>query len=102
MAAMLMAGLDGILNGMEPTPLGYGPIDENIFRWTDEQRSKIQPLPDSLASALRALQADHEYLLKGGVFTRDLLDVWIARKKKEAQEIQSRPHPHEFEMYYAV
>ncbi len=102
MAAMLMAGIDGIVRDLDPAALGFGPIDENIFRWSDEQRANIKPLPDSLSSALRELTADHEYLLQGDVFPRDLIDVWIARKSKDAQEIQSRPHPHEFAMYYAV
>lgn len=102
MAAMLMAGLDGIKKNIEPSEYGFGPIDENIFNWTDEQRARIRPLPDSLSSALRALSDDHDYLLEGGVFTKDLLEVWIERKAKESREIQSRPHPHEFEMYYAV
>ncbi|MCU0692367.1 MAG: type I glutamate--ammonia ligase [Polyangiaceae bacterium] len=102
MAAMLMAGLDGIAKGLDPTAQGFGPIDENIFEWSDERRSQIKPLPDSLASALRDLAADHDYLLQGGVFTQDLIDVWVERKTKEAREIQSRPHPHEFAMYYAV
>ena len=102
MAAMLMAGIDGIKKNLDPGALGFGPIDENIFTWTDAKRATIKPLPDSLASALRALTRDHEFLLAGEVFPKDLIDVWIAKKNKEAEEIQSRPHPHEFAMYYAV
>lgn len=102
MAAMLMAGLDGIKRGLDPSALGFGPIDENIFHWPEEKRATIKPLPDSLSAALRALKRDHEYLLAGEVFPRDLIDVWTTRKTKESQEIQSRPHPHEFAMYYAV
>jgi glutamine synthetase len=102
MAAMLMAGLDGIRRHLDPEKMGFGPIDENIYTWTDAKRATIKPLPDSLSSALRQLRNDHEYLLAGGVFTSDLIDVWIARKTKESAEIQSRPHPHEFAMYYAV
>jgi glutamine synthetase len=102
MAGMLMAGIDGIKRGLDPTVEGFGPIDENIFTWSDEKRATIKPLPESLAEALRELDMDNEYLLAGEVFTRDLLDVWIARKTRESREIQSRPHPHEFAMYYAV
>lgn len=102
MAAMLMAGIDGIQRKLDPSAMGFGPIDENIFKWSDEQRSTIRPLPDSLMSALRSLAGDHEYLLAGDVFPKDLIDVWIARKSIEAREIQSRPHPHEFSLYYSV
>jgi glutamine synthetase len=102
MAGMLMAGIDGMKRELDPTTLGFGPIDENIFTWSDEKRAQIMPLPDSLASALRELAADNEYLLQGEVFTPDLIDLWIARKDREARDIQSRPHPHEFSLYYAV
>jgi glutamine synthetase len=102
MAGMLMAGIDGIKRDLDPTAEGFGPIDENIFTWSDEKRATIKPLPESLAEALRELDTDQDYLLEGGVFTKDLLDVWIARKTRESREIQSRPHPHEFAMYYAV
>jgi glutamine synthetase len=102
MAAMLLAGIDGVKRALDPTPMGFGPIDENIFKWTDAEREKIRALPDSLAVALRALASDFEYLLAGEVFPRDLIDVWLTRKHAEAREIQSRPHPHEFSMYYAV
>jgi glutamine synthetase len=102
MAAMLMAGVDGISRKLDPTAEGFGPIDENIFNWSNEKRATIKPLPESLAEALRELEGDNEYLKAGNVFTPDLLDVWVARKTKESREIQSRPHPHEFAMYYAV
>lgn len=103
MAAMLMAGLDGIKRNLDPGAMGFGPIDENIFSWTDAKRAAtIKPLPDSLGGALRSLGKDHEYLLAGEVFTKDLIDVWIAKKTKEAEDIQARPHPHEFALYYAV
>jgi glutamine synthetase len=102
MAAQLMAGIDGIKRALDPTKLGFGPIDENIFKWSEEKRATIKPLPDSLSQALRELQHDFEYLLAGEVFSKDLLDVWCARKSAEAAELQARPHPHEFAMYYAV
>lgn len=102
MAAMLMAGLDGIRGNLDPTALGFGPFDENVFHWPEEKRAKIKPMPDTLTGALDALKADHEYLLQGGVFSRDLVETWIARKTREAREIESRPHPFEFEMYYSL
>jgi glutamine synthetase len=102
MAAMLMAGIDGVRRELDPRALGFGPIDENIFTWSAAQRESIKPLPDSLAVTLRELASDHEYLLAGDVFPRDMIDVWFTRKSAEAREIQSRPHPHEFSMYYAV
>ncbi|MCL2824572.1 MAG: type I glutamate--ammonia ligase [Polyangiaceae bacterium] len=102
MAAMLMSGIDGMKRGLDPKAEGLGPIDENIFTWSDEKRATIKPLPESLAEALRELEADHDYLTAGNVFTKELLDVWVARKKKESREIQSRPHPHEFAMYYGA
>ncbi|MBI2921627.1 MAG: type I glutamate--ammonia ligase [Planctomycetes bacterium] len=102
MSAMLMAGLDGIRRNLDPTALGFGPFDENVFHWPEEKRAKIKPLPDTLAGALDALRADNEYLTEGGVFPRDVVEAWIARKAKEAREIESRPHPHEFDMYYSL
>ncbi len=102
MAAMLMAGLDGIQKDMDPVALGYGPIDENVFHWSEEKRAKIKPLPDTLLAAIEALRSDRDYLLQGGVFTPDLLDTWIARKTKEARDLETRPHPYEFDMYYSL
>lgn len=102
MAAMLMAGLDGMKRNLDPAAMGFGPIDENIFTWSDAKRATIKPLPESLNAALRALAGDHEFLTAGEVFPKDLIDVWISRKSAEAADIQSRPHPHEFALYYAV
>ena len=102
MSAILMAGIDGVERRLDPAALGFGPIDENIFEWSDEKRRSIRPLPTSLADALRALEADHEFLLRGGVFTQDLLQVWMTRKQKELVDVQRRPHPYEVELYYAI
>ena len=102
MAAMLMAGIDGMKKLMDPATMGFGPIDENIFHWPEEKLATIQPLPASLPAALAALEADNDYLKAGNVFTQDLLDVWIDRKKKDVQELEVRPHPHEFAMYYTL
>ena len=100
MAAMLMAGLDGILNKIDPTKEGFGPIDEDIFTWPEEKRKTIKSLPTSLTEALQALQTDNAFLLKGGVFSADLIDYWIRSKVAEDLQVRNRPHPFEIEMYY--
>ena len=102
MSAILLAGIDGVERKLDPAALGFGPIDENIFEWSDEKRRVIRPLPTSLADALRALEADHEFLLRGGVFTEDILQAWNTRKLRELVDVQRRPHPYEVELYYAV
>jgi glutamine synthetase len=100
MAAMLMAGLDGIQNKIDPTVAGFGPINDDIFSWSPEQRTAIKSLPTSLEDALLALECDHEFLLAGNVFDMDLITRWIKAKKSEAMEIQSRPHPYEIQLYF--
>ena len=100
MAAQLMAGIDGIRRGLDPTELGFGPVDEDIFSWSPERRSTIKSLPTSLDAAMDALEADHAFLLEGGVFSADLVARWIERKRKEDREVRNRPHPFEIEMYY--
>jgi glutamine synthetase len=102
MAAILLAGIDGVERELEPTACGFGPIDENIFEWSDERRKQVRPLPTSLEDALRALDDDHAYLERGGAFTADLIRIWIDRKRRELVEVQRRPHPYEVELYYAV
>jgi len=102
MAAMLLAGLDGVRRGLDPSAMGFGPVDDNVFAWPESRRASIRPLVDSPAAAMRALARDHDYLLAGDVFPREIIDVWIAKKTTESADIQSRPHPHEFAMYYAV
>ncbi len=102
MAAILLAGIDGVARKLDPTACGFGPIDENIFEWPEEKRRMVRPLPTSLEDALRALEGDQEYLLRGGAFTSDLLETWVARKRRELVEVQRRPHPYEVELYYAI
>jgi glutamine synthetase len=98
-AALLMAGLDGIKNKIEPP----APVDKNIFEdLTDEERSKIKTVPGSLEEAIKALEADHEFLLDGGVFTKDVIEVWTEYKKKEIDALKLRPHPYEFHLYYDI
>jgi glutamine synthetase len=102
MSALLLAAIDGAQRELDPTACGFGPIDENIFEWSEEKRHTVRPLPTSLADALRALETDSDYLRKGGVFDDELLRVWIARKRKELVDVQRRPHPYEVELYYAI
>lgn len=100
MAAMLMAGIDGIRRKIDPTAAGFGPIDENIFSWPEEKRAQIKHLPTSLGEAASALKNDHAFLLEGGVFDEQMIQDWIIAKRKEEYEIQIRPHPYEIEQYY--
>ena len=96
-AAVLMAGLDGILNGIEPPP----PVDEDLYEMPEAERAHIQSTPGSLAEVLDALEKDHDFLLKGDVFTSDLIETWIAYKReREVEPIALRPHPYEFFLYY--
>jgi glutamine synthetase len=99
MAGMLMAGIDGIVKKMSPADHNFGPINENIFDWPEEERKKIKNLPTSLEGALDALEADHEFLLAGDVFSEEIIHSWIKNKRKEMVEVRNRPHPFEIELY---
>ena len=96
-AVMLMAGLDGIENKTDPGE----PLDKNIYSLGPEELASIPTLPHTLDQSLQALEEDHEFLLKGDVFTQDLIDTWIEYKREnEIDPLRLRPHPLEFEMYY--
>jgi len=98
-AAMLMAGLDGIENKMDPGQ----PLDKDMFELDPEQLSSIPSIPGSLEEALDALQRDHLFLLKGDVFTEELLRTYVDYKRsQEVDAIRQRPHPYEFALYYDV
>jgi glutamine synthetase len=98
-AAMLMAGLDGIKNRIEP----HAPVDKDLYELPPEEAKNIPQVPGSLEEVLKALEADHEYLLAGDVFTKDLIETWIDYKReKEIKQFAQRPHPFEFELYYGV
>ncbi len=95
--AMLMAVLDGIENKIDPGQ----PLDKNIYAMTPEELEKIPHVPGSLEDSLAALEKDHEYLLVGDVFTKDLIETWITYKEEnEISELKLRPHPYEFFLYY--
>jgi glutamine synthetase len=96
-AALLMAGIDGIVNKIDPGK----PLDKDIYDMTPEQLKDVPSAPGSLSESLAALEKDHEFLLRGDVFTEDLIETWIEYKTtKEVQPMQLRPHPFEFSMYY--
>ena len=98
-SAMLMAGLDGIKNRMDPGT----PMDVDLFELSADELADIPHVPGSLDEALDALEADHEFLLRGGVFTEDLIETWITHKREEeAEQVRIRPHPWEFALYYDV
>ncbi len=99
-AAILMAGIDGIKNKIDPQKEGYGPYDFNLYNLSDEEKKKIKQLPRSLDEALNALEADHDFLLEGGVFPKRLIEIWIANKRKDAAAYNQMPAPVEYEMYY--
>lgn len=99
-SAILMAGLDGIKNQIDPTVEGFGPYDVNLYNLPKEEQAKIKALPNSLNEALNALEKDHEFLLSGGVFPQRLIDIWIEAKRKESRRVMDQPHPLEFELYY--
>lgn len=99
-AAILMAGLDGIRNQIDPEKEGWGPYDCNLYELPEEEKKKISSLPRSLEEALDALEKDHDYLTAGGVFPQRLIDIWLKRKREECLRISQIPHPAEFEAYY--
>lgn len=99
-AAILMAGLDGVKNKIDPEANGWGPYDFNLYNLSDEEKSKLQGLPTNLEQALDALENDYEYLTEGGVFPEELIKNFIKRKREECSEISKVPHPVEFDKYY--
>ncbi|MBR5501322.1 MAG: glutamine synthetase, partial [Clostridia bacterium] len=99
-AAILMAGIDGIKNKIDPHENGWGPYDMNLFNLPEEEKKKLKGLPTTLEAALDALEADHDYLTAGGVFPEILLENFIKTKRAECRQIANIPNPAEFEKYY--
>ena len=98
-AAMLMAGLDGVRNKIEPPE----PVDKDLYELPPEQLAAVPQVPGSLEAVLDELEADHEFLLEGGVFTPDVIETWIDYKRvNEVDAVRLRPHPYEFNMYYDI
>ena len=94
----MLAGLDGIQNKMDPGQ----PLDKNLFELPPEALKKVPSVAGRLREALDCLEQDHDFLLKGDVFTTDFLEMWISAKRKEHDAIRLRPHPYEFSLYYDV
>ncbi len=95
-SALLMAGLDGVLNRIDPGE----PLDKNIYELAPEEAGRVPKVPSSLGEALDCLEEDHEFLLRGDVFTKDFLNMWVEHKRKEHDALRLRPHPYEFHLYY--
>ncbi len=96
-AALLMAGLDGIANRLDPG----APVDKDLYDLPPEELAKVPSVPGSLEESLRGLEADHDFLLAGGVFTEELLEDWVAyKRRREIDPVRLRPHPWEFKLYY--
>ncbi len=96
-SAMLLAGLDGIKNKIEPPE----PMDKDLYDLPPEEKAMVKQVPGSLEEVLDTLEADHQWLLEGGVFTQDVIDTWIEYKRThELDAVRLRPHPHEFALYY--
>jgi len=98
-AAMMLAGIDGVKNKIEPPE----PVDKDLYELPPDERADIPQVPGSLPEVLDALEADHEYLLAGGVFTPDVIETWVEYKRlREIDSIRLRPHPYEFYMYFDI
>jgi glutamine synthetase len=98
-AAMLMAGLDGVENRLDPGE----PLDKDIYALSPAELSKVPSVPGSLEGALNALENDHEFLTKGDVFTQDVIETWLEYKRgKEIDPVRLRPHPYEFKLYFDI
>jgi glutamine synthetase len=98
-AAMLMAGLDGVRNKIEP----FGPLDKDLYDLPPEELAAVPQVPGSLDEALDALEKDHAFMLDGDVFTPDVIETWINYKReREVDAVRLRPHPWEFHLYYDI
>ena len=94
-----MAGLDGVLNKIDPGE----PLDKDIYDLSPEEMKAVPSMPSSLEEALDALEDDHAFLMKGDVFTEELLENYVSYKRKfEADAVRLRPHPYEFALYYDI
>ncbi|MDD4367076.1 MAG: glutamine synthetase, partial [Eubacteriales bacterium] len=99
-AAILMAGIDGIKKKTDPVKEGFGPYDFNLYDLNDGDKKKIKSLPQFLEVALEALKNDHDFLTEGGVFPKELIDIWLEKKNGDVFRQTQMPTPMEFDMYY--
>jgi glutamine synthetase len=100
MSALLLAGLDGIINKIDPGKYNLGPFDDNVFAWTEKQKAKLLSIPANLKEAMQCLEEDHKYLLQGKVFNEELIESHIKHKLLEHEAVTNRVHPHEMLLYY--
>ncbi len=99
-AALILGGLDGIKKNLDPGKENVGPYDCNIFDLSDKERENIKSLPTSLSEALDSLEKDNEFLTSDGIFPEDFINNWIKTKREESLQIELKPTPAEFELYY--
>ncbi len=99
-AAILMAGLDGVKNKIDPHANGWGPYDVNLYHLPEEEKAKLQGLPTSLDEALNALEKDHDYLTADGVFPEELIKNFVKTKREECRQMAAIPHPAEYDKYF--
>ena len=101
-AAIMMAGLDGVKKGVDPTKEGYGPYEKNLYELPKEELDKIQSFPSSLDDALEALDADQGYLKHADVFPSHLIEEWVKTKRRDIDDMRLVPHPWEVARYYDI
>ena len=101
-SAILMAGLDGILNKIDPKDYNWGPFDFNLYELSEEEKKHLEHLPTALEEAVNALEEDREFLERGGVFPEELIRAWIEMLKKDAAYVGKIPHPEEIDLYYSL
>ncbi|MBQ1506600.1 MAG: type I glutamate--ammonia ligase [Erysipelotrichales bacterium] len=101
-SAILMAGLDGILNKIDPKDYNWGPFDFNLYELSEEEKKHLEHLPTALEEAVNALEEDREFLERGGVFPEELIRAWIEMLKKDAAYVGKIPHPAEIDLYYSL
>jgi glutamine synthetase len=102
MSALLLAGLDGIQNKIDPGKYNLGPFDDNVFAWSEQKKKKLLSIPANLREAMECLEKDHDYLLQGGVFNEELIKAHIKYRLKEQEAVNNRIHPHEYLLYFNV
>ena len=99
LTAMIIAGIDGVVNKIDPVKEGFGPYDKNFI---EEDRSKVTMLPRNLTEAIDALEADNDFLKRGNIFNDELLEQWVKVKNEEIHAIGTMPHPFEYKMYFTL
>lgn len=99
-SAMVLAGLDGVKKKLDPTKLGFGPFEKSGYEMTSKEAGRVNFTPGSLAEVLAALGGDRTYLTDSGIFTDQLIDLWIEEKKKEIAKSNLYPTPVDYELYY--